>query len=169
VTVLLDAQPAGGGNRATLPGLPPGAVAAFANQGNGASISPATIVLVIAVLGMVFVGLVAAAGFTVMAQRRLRALGMISALGATERNVRLVMTITAATAGALGLLGAVLGTAGAMIAGLAWAHSSVTVTFGHVPLLDYLLLLAALPAAAAAGGWLLAGRDPARISRQPLE
>jgi putative ABC transport system permease protein len=38
-----------------------------------------------------------------------------------------------------------------------------------VPVLDYLLLLVALPTAAAAGGWLLAGRDPATIARQPIE
>jgi putative ABC transport system permease protein len=93
----------------------------------------------------------------------LRTLTAAGAGGATRR------TITAATAGALGLLGAVLGIAGAAIAGFAWAHSSLTVTFGNVPLLDYLLLLLAMPAAAALGGWLLAGREPAALSRQPLE
>jgi putative ABC transport system permease protein len=95
--------------------------------------------------------------------RDLRTLTATGASGTTRR------AITAATAGALGLLGAVLGAAGAMIAGFAWAHSSLTVTFGNVPLLDYLLLLVVLPGAAAAGGWLLAGRDPAAIARQPLE
>ena len=44
--------------------------------------SPATMVLVISVLGLVFIGLVATAAFTVMAQRRQRALGMLSSLGA---------------------------------------------------------------------------------------
>ena len=111
VTVLLDARPLGNGK---LPGLPPGAVAAFAGQANGAaSISPATVVLAISVLGMIFVGLVAAAGFTVLAQRRLRALGMISALGATQRNVRLVTTAHGAFVGiAAAAAGAVLGLAG---------------------------------------------------------
>jgi putative ABC transport system permease protein len=78
-------------------------------------------------------------------------------------------TITAATAGAIGLLGSVLGMAGAVVAGLAWAHSSLTATFGHVPLSDVLLLLIGLPLIAAIGGWLLAGREPQLISRQPLE
>ena len=95
--------------------------------------------------------------------RDLRTLAATGASGTTRR------TIAAATAGALGLLGAVLGAAGAMIAGLAWAHSSLTATFENVPLLDYVLLLAALPAAAAAGGWLLAGRNPGAIARQPME
>ena len=55
--------------------------------------------LAVAVLGLVFIGLVSVAGFTVMAQRRLRALGMLAALGATERNVRLVMTANGAAVG----------------------------------------------------------------------
>jgi putative ABC transport system permease protein len=67
------------------------------------------------------------------------------------------------------VLGAILGMTGAAAAGIAWAHSSLTATFGNVPLLDILLLLGVLPATATAGGWLLAGRDPARIGRQPLE
>ncbi len=41
-------------------------------------VSPATVVLIISVLGLVFIGLVATAAFTVMAQRRQRALGMLS-------------------------------------------------------------------------------------------
>ena len=53
----------------------------------------ATGVLVVEVLGLVFIGLVSVAGFSVMAQRRLRALGMLSAIGATERNLRLVMIV----------------------------------------------------------------------------
>ena len=111
VTVLLDAD------RNTLTGLPRGALAAFADQGNGgAGLAPATIVLAIAVMDMVFVGLVAAAGFAVMAQRRLRALGMISALGATERNVRLVMTANGAFVGVVAAVaGVVVGLGGWLV------------------------------------------------------
>ena len=113
VTVLLDAQPSGSGPGSTLAGLPRGAVAAFKGQNSGGSISPATIVLAIAVLGMVFVGLVSAAGFTVLAQRRLRALGMVSALGATERNVRLVTTANGAFTGVVAAFtGTALGVGG---------------------------------------------------------
>jgi putative ABC transport system permease protein len=65
-------------------------------------LSPATIVLIISVLGLVFIGLVATAAFTVMAQRRQRALGMLSSLGATEADVRFVLI-------ADGLLGGVAG------------------------------------------------------------
>ena len=77
-------------------------------------ISPATIVLAVAVLGMVFTGLVAVAGFTVMAQRRLRALGMLSALGATEANVRLVMAANGVIVGVSGV------SAGTVIGLTAW-------------------------------------------------
>ena len=76
--------------------------------------------------------------------------------------------ITAATAAALGLLGAILGLAGAVITVLAWAHSSLSATFGGLPLNDVLILLVGLPLAAA-GGWLLAGREPPLIARQPIE
>ena len=90
----------------------------------------------------------------------------LTATGAGSTTRRM---ITAATAAALGVLGAILGLAGAVIAGLAWAHSSLSAMFGDLPLSDVLILLAGLPLAAAAGGWLLAGREPPVIARQPLD
>jgi putative ABC transport system permease protein len=94
--------------------------------------------------------------------RDLRTLTATGASAATRR------TITAATAAALGLLGAILGMAGAVIACLAWAHSNLSAMFGDVPLGDALILLVGLPLVAAAGGWLLAGREPPLIARQPI-
>ena len=90
----------------------------------------------------------------------------LTATGASATTRR---TITAATAAALGLLGAILGVAGAVIACLAWAHSNLSAMFGDVPLTDVLILLIGLPLVAAAGGWLLAGREPEAIARQPLD
>jgi putative ABC transport system permease protein len=95
--------------------------------------------------------------------RDLRTLTATGASGATRR------MITAATAAALGLLGAVLGMAGAVVAGLAWTHSSLSATLGGIPLTDVLVLLIGLPLAAAVGGWLLAGREPEVIARQRLD
>jgi putative ABC transport system permease protein len=95
--------------------------------------------------------------------RDLRTLTAAGASGMTRR------MITAATAAALGLLGAILGMAGAVIAGLAWAHSSLSVMFGDVPLTDVLILLLGLPLVAAVGGWLFAGRKPPAVARQPIE
>jgi putative ABC transport system permease protein len=93
----------------------------------------------------------------------LRTLTATGASGMTRR------TITAATAAALGLLGAILGTAGAVIAGMAWLHSGLTATAGGVPPSDILILLIGLPLVAAIGGWLSAGREPPAVARQPLE
>ena len=90
----------------------------------------------------------------------------LTAAGASAATRRM---ITAATAAALGLLGAILGMAGAVIAGLAWARSSLSVMFGDVPLTDVLILLIGLPLIAATAGWLLAGREPPLIARQPIE
>ena len=65
-------------------------------------------VLLLATIGLTFIGLLSVAGFTVMAQRRLRALGMIGAIGATDRQVRRVMLANGA---AVGVVGAVCGVA----------------------------------------------------------
>jgi len=95
--------------------------------------------------------------------------GDLRTLTATGVSATTRRTITAATAAALGLLGAVLGVAGAVVACLAWAHSNLSAMFGDVPLDDVLILLIGLPLIAAAGGWLLADREPGVISRQPLD
>jgi putative ABC transport system permease protein len=89
----------------------------------------------------------------------------LTATGATSTTRR---TITSATAAALGLLGAVLGMAFALVASLVWAHGALSSLFGNVPAADVLILAIGLPLAAAAGGWLLAGREPEVIARQPL-
>jgi putative ABC transport system permease protein len=93
----------------------------------------------------------------------LRTLTAIGASGMTRR------TITAATAAVLGLLGAILGTAGAVIAGMAWTHSGPTATAGGVPPSDFVILLIGLPLIAAVGSWLFAGRRPPVVARQPIE
>ena len=95
---------------ATLPGIPAAATVMPPNAIVSGGISPAVLVLVVEVLGLAFIGLVSVASFSVMAQRRLRALGMLSAIGATERNLRLVMIAGGLVVGvAAALAGAVLG------------------------------------------------------------
>ena len=74
--------------------------------------NPETIVLGLATIGMLLIALVAIGGFTVLAQRRLRSLGMLGAVGATDRNVRLVVRANGLVVGVAGtVLGAVLGLA----------------------------------------------------------
>jgi len=69
--------------------------------------SAAAVVLALETIGLLFVGLVAAAGFAVMAQRRLRALGMLGALGATDRQVRFAMLANGAVVGTVGAIAGV--------------------------------------------------------------
>ncbi|MGH9293932.1 MAG: FtsX-like permease family protein, partial [Acidimicrobiales bacterium] len=69
-------------------------------------INPETISLVALVLGMLLIALVSVGGFTVLAQRRLRSIGMLESTGATDRHVRLVVS---ANGFVVGVVGAVLG------------------------------------------------------------
>jgi putative ABC transport system permease protein len=117
-------------------------------------------------LGIVIALGVLAASVSLIRSETAPDLRTLTATGASSTTRR---TITAATAAALGLLGAILGMAGAVIAGLAWAHCSLSAMFGDIPLSDVLILLIGLPLAAAAGAWLLAGGEPDVISRQPLD
>jgi putative ABC transport system permease protein len=118
--------------------------------------------------GATTLGIVIALGVLAMSVGLIRSetaqdLRTLTATGASGTTRRMI------TAAALGLLGAILGMAGAVIAGLAWARSSLSVMFGDVPLTDVLILLPGLPLIATAAGWLLAGRGPKVISRQPLD
>ena len=66
--------------------------------------------LALATVGMLLIALVSIGGFTVLAQRRLRALGMLESMGATDRNVRLVLEANGVIVGAVGaVLGLALG------------------------------------------------------------
>ena len=151
-------QQAISGGNGTLPGVP--AAATFRSPPAVASgLPPATFVLVVEVLGLVFIGLVSVAGFSVMAQRRLRALGMLSAIGATERNLRLVMIVNGLAVGvAAALAGAVLGFA-------AW--------FAYVPTLQqatgHVVDAANLPWWAIAIGVVLAIATSVLASRRPAK
>jgi putative ABC transport system permease protein len=69
-------------------------------------INPETIAIAAITVGMLLIGLVAVGGFTVLAQRRLRSLAMLGAVGATDKNIRRVVRANGAV---VGLVGAVLG------------------------------------------------------------
>ncbi|HEX7995409.1 MAG TPA: hypothetical protein VF506_15915, partial [Streptosporangiaceae bacterium] len=99
VTVLFDA-----------PGVNPRSLGANVQaRGSRAApnvINPETISLAAATLGMVLIALVGVGGFTVLAQRRLRSIGMLGAQGATDANIGLVVR---ANGFATGVVGAVCG------------------------------------------------------------
>jgi putative ABC transport system permease protein len=103
VTVLFDA-----------PGVQPDSLGPNVQSVQSAAannpLNPETIVLALATIGMLLIALVAVGGFTVLAQRRMRALGMLAALGATDRHVRLVVRTNGAVVGVVGaLIGLVIG------------------------------------------------------------
>ncbi len=75
-------------------------------------------VLLVAALGMMLVAVVSLTAFLVLAQRRVRQLGMLAAIGATRRQVRNVTVIHGLIVGAIA---AALGTAAA---GIGWALTS---------------------------------------------
>jgi putative ABC transport system permease protein len=106
VTVLFDGH-----------GQPPAALRRYITTGGSHAapnaINPETISVAGLVVGMLLIALVAVGGFTVLAQRRLRSLGMLASMGATDRHVRLVVLANGAVVGIVGaILGGVLGLAG---------------------------------------------------------
>jgi putative ABC transport system permease protein len=110
VTVLFDA-----------PGVAPAdigpTVATPQTAAAGNAVNPETISLAAAVLGMLLIAMVAAGGFTVLAQRRLRSIGMLAAQGATVSNIGLVVR---ANGVATGVVGAVAGFVLGLVAWLAY-------------------------------------------------
>ncbi|MGH8891310.1 MAG: FtsX-like permease family protein [Acidothermaceae bacterium] len=116
----------------------------------------AGILLALGVLGMT-VGLI-----------RSETAGDLRTLAAAGASSSVRRTLTAVTAGALALLGGVVGTAGAYAALLAWNRSNLT-PLGRVPIANLVVIIVGLPVIAVVTGWLLAGREPVAIARQPLE
>jgi putative ABC transport system permease protein len=89
----------------------------------------------------------------------------LTAAGATSGIRR---TLTATTAGALALLGAILGAAGAYVVLLALYHDDLSY-LSDFPVLYLGLAIIGVPLAAAAAGWLVAGREPPAIARTAIE
>ena len=118
----------------------------------------------VATVFLLLASLVAAAGFAVVAQRRLRQLGMLAAIGATQKHLRLVL-LTNGTV--VGMIAAILGT---VAGGALWVIFAPTLesAMGHridrlsLPwTLLALVVLLAIIAATAAAWW--PGRTVARL------
>ncbi len=98
VTALFDA-----------PGVPPRSIGpdiqtpASVSQSN--PLNPETISLAALVMGMLLIALVSVGGFTVLAQRRLRSIGMLESTGASDQHVRLVMRANGTVVGLVGAVG----------------------------------------------------------------
>jgi putative ABC transport system permease protein len=113
-------------------------------------------------------GLLIALGILAMTVGLLRseAAGDLRTLTATGASSGVRRAITAATAAALAFLGAVVGTVGAYTA-LAARYADDLAPLGRVPVVNLAVVLVGLPVAAAVAGWLLAGREPPALTRQP--
>jgi putative ABC transport system permease protein len=120
-------------------------------------------------------GIVLALGILAMSVGLIRSetasdLRTLTAAGASSFTRR---TLTAVTAGALGFLGALLGTVGGYIALIGWLRSNSLnggiSSLGNIPVPNLLLILLGMPLVAIIVGWLLAGRQPPGVARQPME
>lgn len=96
VTVLFDAPQGAKSLGSNI--ITPTSVA----QGN--VLNPETISIVLVTMAMLLIALVAIAGFTVIAQRRLRSFGMLGALGATDEHIKMVVRANGVFVGLVGAL-----------------------------------------------------------------
>jgi putative ABC transport system permease protein len=129
-------------------------------------INPETISLTAATLGMLLIALVGVGGFTVLAQRRLRSIGMLGAQGATDGHIRLVVRANGA---ATGLVGAIAGFALGLVAWLAY-RPSVESSAHHVIgvfQLPWLVIVVAMVLAVLAA-YVAAARPARAVARVPI-
>ncbi|MGO8824818.1 MAG: FtsX-like permease family protein [Acidimicrobiales bacterium] len=133
---------------------------------NNNPINPATIVLALATVGMLLIALVSIGGFTVLAQRRMRALGMLESMGATDRNVRLVLEANGVIVGAVG---AVVGFALGLVAWVAYRPHNEQNAHHLIPLfaLPWTVIVVAMVLAVVAT-FFAAGYPARAITRVPV-
>ena len=139
------------------------AMAGMQIQGNDNPAAP-TLAMFSVTVFLLLASLVAAAGFAVVAQRRLRQLGMLAAVGGTQKHVRLVLVANGAIVGAIA---AVIGTAVGLAAWVVFAptlESAVDHRIDRLSLPWWLIattVLAAILGAAAAAWWPARAMSPA--------
>ncbi len=159
VTVLFDA-----------PGVNPRSIGPNVTSRTAVSntnvINPVTISLAAATLGMLLIALVGVAGFTVLAQRRLRSIGMLGAQGATDSNLGLVVR---ANGFATGVVGALAGFALGLAAWLAYRPYAVASAHHVIGAfqLPWLVIFVSM-ALAVLAAYLAAIRPARAIARVPI-
>ena len=129
-------------------------------------LNPETISLVALVLGMLLIALVSIGGFTVLAQRRMRSIGMLEATGATDRHVRLVIS---ANGTVVGIVGAILGFVLGLVVWLAY-RPSLEQSSHHVIgalALSWPVVIAAMVLAVAAA-YFAASRPARAMTKVPI-
>jgi putative ABC transport system permease protein len=129
-------------------------------------INPETLSLAALVLGMLLIALVSIGGFTVLAQRRLRSIGMLESTGATDRHVRLVIS---ANGTVVGVVGAILGFALGLVAWVAY-RPTLEQSSHHligVLALSWTVVIAAMVLAVVAA-YFAASRPARAITKVPI-
>lgn len=149
VTVLTAADPARFAQYREQHGQP-----AYELRPSGAWVEAATGVFSVFAVSMLLVCLIAAAGFAVIAHRRLRQLGLLAAVGATPRHLRLVLLTEGAV---VGVAASVVGTVAGVLVWFAVMPRFETAAGHRIERLDlpwwqiaFAVLLAVLTATAAA-------------------
>jgi putative ABC transport system permease protein len=99
---------------------------------------------------------------------RAEAANELRTLAATGATSRIRRSLTAATTGAMAFLGVALAMAGTYLVVGALRFGDLG-DLAQVPVLHLAVIAVGVPLAATVGGWLLAGREPASLARQPLE
>jgi putative ABC transport system permease protein len=114
VTVLVEASPVSRESfYRSQENRPNSAFAGSMERGSDVSSAAETLAIFsVATVFLLLASLVAAAGFAVVAQRRLRQLGMLAAVGATQKHLRLVLLTNGAVAGAIA---AIIGTVAGLV------------------------------------------------------
>ena len=122
--------------------------------------------LALATVGMLLIALVSIGGFTVLAQRRMRALGMLESMGATDRNVRLVLEANGVI---VGFVGAILGFALGLVAWLAYRPHNEQSAHHLIPMfaLPWTVIVVAMVLAVVAT-FFAAGYPARAITRVPV-
>src|SRR5215472_2809017 len=162
VTVLFDA-PGVSASRLSTGGMNVTTAQTVANTN---TINPETISIAAAVLGMLLIALVGIGGFTVLAQRRLRAIGMLAAQGATRRHIRLVVRANGA---ATGFVGAVAGLVLGLLAWLAYRPQAESSAHHEMGMFQMPWTVIAISMALAVIATYFAASRPAKaIARVPI-
>jgi len=120
--------------------------------------------------GAMLAGMLVALGILAMTVGLVRSetgrdLRVLTATGARRKTRR---TITAATAGGLAVLAVVLGTATAYLGLIAGFLHNLDM-LDRIPVLQLTVIAVGVPLVATVGGWLVSGREPAYLARQPME
>ncbi len=164
VTVLIDANAASIDSFVQSPGERGRSSFVGSEQRPNEQAADTLAMFSVATVFLLLASLVAAAGFAVMAQRRLRQLGMLAAVGATQKHLRLVLLTNGALVGTIAALGGTIAGLALWVAAAPTLESAIDHRIDRLGLpwaLIAMTVLLAILGATAAAWW--PGRTVARL------